>query len=106
LTRLSRWYAFLALTSVIAFLAACGGNGNDSPSELTGLIVDVRGRGGDVSSFTLQTGDQTYEIHMATDVNYGFTPAHLRAHASALFPVRCKVERRRGRLFAVEIVDA
>jgi hypothetical protein len=105
-TKPSRWYAFVALVSVVALLAACGGGGDNDSEELTGLIVDVQGRGNDVRSFTLRTGDRSYEIHLAADVDYGFTPAHLRVHASALFPVRCKVERRRGRLFALEIVDA
>jgi hypothetical protein len=104
-TKPSRWYAFLALVSIVALLVGCGGGGNDSPDELTGVIVDVRGRGNDVSSFTLRTGDESYEIHLDAGVDYGFPPAHLRVHASALFPVRCKVERRRGQLIALEIVD-
>jgi hypothetical protein len=97
--------ASIVLVSIVALLAACGGGGDD-PTELTGLIVDVRGRGNDVTSFTLRSGDRSYEIRLAPDVDYGFQPSHLRVHASALFPVRCKVERRRGAWYALEIVDA
>jgi hypothetical protein len=85
-------------------LAGCGGNGNED-AELVGLIVDVRGRGNDVSSFTLRSGDETYEIRIAPDVDYGFQLGHLRLHESDLLPVLCKLERRDGRLYALEIVD-
>jgi hypothetical protein len=90
---------------VAAVLAGCGGGGDDQ-TELTGLIVDIRGRGNNVRSFTLRSGDETYDIRIAPDVDYGFQLGHLRAHESSLFPVRCKIERRAGRLYALEIVDA
>jgi hypothetical protein len=86
-------------------LAGCGGGADDS-NELTGLIIDVRGRGNDIRSFTLRSGDQTYDIRIAPEVDYGFQLGHLRTHQSSLFPVRCKFERRQGRLYALEIVDA
>jgi hypothetical protein len=102
-TRPRRSYALIALASVVAVLAGCGGGGDSN--ELTGLIVDVRGRGNDVRSFTLRSGDRTYEIRIAPEVDYGFQLGHLRAHQSSFFPVRCKFERRQGRLYALEIVD-
>ena len=107
MTEPSRPFAWIALATIVAVLAACGGGGgNDDSTELTGLIVDIDGRGNDVRSFTLRSGDRSYEIRIASDVDYGFPLAHLRTHASALFPVRCKLERRQGRLYALEIVDA
>jgi hypothetical protein len=104
-TRSRRWYAAVALVLLAAVLAACGGGGDDS-DEVTGLILDVRGRGNDVRSFTLRAGDQTYDIRIAPEVDYGFELSHLRSHEMGLFPVRCKLERRDGRLYALEIVDA
>jgi hypothetical protein len=104
-TRLRRSSALVALASGVAAIAACGGGGNDS-NELTGLIIDVRGRGNDVRSFTLRSGDRTYEIRIAPDVDYGFQLGHLRAHEASFFPVRCRFERRQGRLYALEIADA
>jgi hypothetical protein len=104
-TKLRLLSAAILLASIVALLAGCGGGGSDNPTELTGLIVDIKGRGNDVSSFTLRTGDRSYEILLDPDIDYGFQPAHLRVHASALYPVRCKLERREGRLYALEIVD-
>jgi hypothetical protein len=103
-TRPRRSPALIALASIVAVLAACGGGGDSN--ELTGLIVDVRGRGNEVRSFMLRSGDRTYEIRIAPEVDYGFQLGHLRAHQSSFFPVRCKFERREGRLYALEIVDA
>jgi hypothetical protein len=89
----------------IAALAGCGGGDGES-NELTGLIVDVQGRGDDVRSFTLESGGQEYRIRIAPAVDYGFELSHLRTHQASLYPVRCTLERRDGRLYAVEIVDA
>jgi hypothetical protein len=105
-TRLRTLSGAIVLVSIVAMLVGCGGGGSDDPSELTGLIVDIEGRGNDVTSFTLRTGDRNYEIRIARDVDYGFQLAHLRVHASALYPVRCTIERRQGQLYALSIVDA
>ena len=87
-------------------LAGCGGGGGDeAPNELTGLIVDVQGRGNDVRSFTLQTADDKVELRIAPDVNYGFQLGHLRIHENSLLPVRCTLQRRAGRLYAISIDD-
>jgi hypothetical protein len=86
-------------------MAGCGGGDGES-NELTGLIVDVQGRGDDVRSFTLESGGQEYRIRIAPAVDYGFELSHLRTHQASLYPVRCTLERRDGRLYAVEIVDA
>jgi hypothetical protein len=95
----------VALLSIVAVLAACGG-GDDEPNEVTGLIVEVEGRGNDVRAFTLESGGKEYRIRVAPDVDYGFQLGHLRTHQASLYPVRCTFERRAGRLYAVEIVDA
>jgi hypothetical protein len=97
-------YALVALFSIVAVLAACGGG--DERDEVTGLIVDVQGRGGDVRSFTLESGGKEYRIRVAPDVDYGFQLSHLRTHQASLYPVRCTFERRAGALYALEIVDA
>jgi hypothetical protein len=86
-------------------LVACGGGGDDDENELTGLIVDIRGRGNDIRSFSLRTGDETYDIRIAPGVDYGYPLAHLRAHESSLLPVRCTIELRGGLIYALEIVD-
>jgi hypothetical protein len=99
-----RSYAVIVV-AIALVLAGCGGNGGED-DEVIGLIVDVRGRGNNVSSFLLRSGDRTYEIRIDPDVDYGYQLGHLRVHASSFYPVRCTFERRQGRLYAVEIVDA
>jgi hypothetical protein len=98
-------YALVALLAIAAVLAACGG-GDDERDELLGLIVAVQGRGNDVRSFTLESGGEQYRIRIAPDVDYGFQLGHLRTHEASLYPVRCTLERRAGRLYALEISDA
>jgi hypothetical protein len=100
-----RAFILLGFLAIAAAIAGCGG-GNGEPNELTGLIVDVQGRGNDVRSFTLESGGEEYRIRIPPGVDYGFQLGHLRTHQASLYPVRCRVERRAGRLFAVEIVDA
>jgi hypothetical protein len=98
-------HVLVALLSIVVLLAACGG-GDDEGDELIGLIVDVQGRGNDVRSFTLESGGEEYRIRIAPDVDYGFQLGHLRTHEASLYPVRCTLERRGGRLYALEIADA
>ena len=104
--RFRRRLAPLAAAAVALIPAACGGGGNDDLTQVTGLIVSIQGRGNNVRSFRLRSGDKTYEIRIAPEVDYGFQLGHLRAHESSLYPVRCTVERRGSRLYALEILDA
>jgi hypothetical protein len=98
-------YAVVALLAIAAVLAGCGGGDKES-NELIGLVVDVQGRGNDVSSFTLESGGEEYRIRIAPEVDYGFQLSHLSTHQASLYPVRCTFERRAGRLYALEILDA
>jgi hypothetical protein len=97
----------------IVLVAGCAGAGDEAgstrpvtpPRELTGLIVDIRGQGRDVDSFTLRSDGEEYEIRIARDVDYGFELSHLREHESSSWPVRCTLERRQGALYALAIDD-
>ena len=86
----------------------CGGDdtADRPPSELVGVIVDLDEPGGRVSSFTLRNGGRTYEVFVAADVDYGFDLRHLREHREGGDPVRCRLEDRGGRLYALAIADA
>ena len=93
-------------------LAGCGG-GNEAvatqpdatPTELTGLIVDTKGPGRQVTSFTLESEGEKYDIRIAPEVDYGFDLNHLREHQEGEWPVRCRLERRNGALYALSIGD-
>ena len=103
----------------LALLAgACGGDEAEPaasasvtaeavPDEVTGVLLDVQSEGiGEVTSFTLKEGDETYEIFIADGVDYGFGLGHLNEHLTAGDPVRVPVEVRDGKLYALSIEDA
>jgi hypothetical protein len=95
--------------ALLLVLPACGGSGNAAPppSELTGVITDVREESGTVSEFTLDSIDGIYEIRIADDVDYGFDLRHLYEHEQTREPVRCELEQRAdGETYALQIDDA
>ncbi len=96
----------LAASALAAGAAACGEENRSVPPEAVGLISDVTGDGNTIESFTLETDDQgTLEVFIAEDVDYGFPLGHLREHQASRAPVRCVLEDRDGRAYALEIVD-
>ena len=101
--------AVLAL--LLGILAAsCGGSGEAAappPPEATGLVTEVREEGGKVAGFTLEALSGTYDVRIASDVDYGFDLRHLHDHVSKREPVECRLEQRAdGRVYALRIEDA
>lgn len=69
--------------------------------------MDIEAEGiGDVRSFTVKSGAQTYEILIDPHVDYGFPLGHLNEHRISGDPVRVELVERDGRLYAQSIVDA
>ncbi len=97
--------AVLLLVGALLIGAGCGG-GEPAPSALTGTIVAIDGEGSDIRSFTLRSEGEDYEVFIAPDVGYGFDLAHLHDHETAGDPVRCRLEKRDDRLYALSIDDA
>lgn len=111
----------MAVLCCLALLGlACGGDkeepagaggdtvaAEDAPDEVTGVLLDVESEGvGEVTAFTLKDGDDTYEIFIAEDVDYGFNLGHLSEHLTTGDPVRVPLEVRDGKLYALSIDDA
>lgn len=95
------------LIAATAVTPGCGGGKEaERPSELVGVIVAVEETGGRIRAFTLRAGGEEYEIFIADDVDYGFDLHHLGEHRASGEPVRCKLEERGERLYALEILDA
>ena len=90
---------------LLAALPACGGGGAAAPAEVTGRIVEIVGEGSAVERFTVEGADESYELRIAADVDYGFDLAHLHEHERTGEPVRCDVEERNGVLYALSIDD-
>ena len=101
----------LACIAGIAAAAGCGGRGGgpatETPEPARGKIVSLETGADDaITGFTLRTADeQSLEIAIADDVDYGFDLAHLREHMSTGDPVSCKLEERDGRLYALTVED-
>ena len=85
---------------------ACGGAGDPAPAELVGVIVEIESEKGSILSFTLEANGEDHTIYIAKDIDYGFDLHHLFEHRATGEPVRCVLEARGERLYAVEIVDA
>ena len=99
----------LVSTATFVVLAAgCGAakTRTPPPSELTGLVVEVKGTGSEVRALTLEADGELYEIRIVPEVEYGFDLAHLREHERLRQPVRVRLEERGGRLHALRIDDA
>jgi hypothetical protein len=97
----------LAALALAAGAAGCGDGEQPVPSSAVGVITEIQGEGSAVRSFTLETQDHgTFEVFIAEDVDYGFDLAHLHEHETMGDPVRCTLEEREGRPYALEIVDA
>ena len=110
-------FRIVAVACLIALLvAACGDDdapsgtgGNDgTPGRVTGLITEVEAHmGKHVTAFTLESEDgETYDISIASKVDYGFKLKHLIVHRDKKLPVSVTLEERSGMLYAMSIKDA
>jgi hypothetical protein len=99
--------AFFCALLASAAVSACGGGTEreGTPSELVGVIVGIEGDA-EVHAFTLEADDGRYRIFIADDVDYGFDLRHLHEHRATGDPVRCTLEKRGDRLYALAILDA
>ena len=97
----------LAALALVAGAASCGESRDPVPSTAVGVITAIEREGTEVTSFMLETDDEgTLEVFIAADVDYGFDLAHLHEHETTRDPVRCRLEEREGRAYALEIADA
>lgn len=99
-----------ALAVVLALLCliitACGDD-SPAPNEVTGLIISVtpEDQAEEVESFEVRDGEDTYEISIDPEVDYGFDLFHIREHEMDALPVLVKLDERGGDLYAVTIED-
>jgi hypothetical protein len=102
--------ARLSVVVVAVAAAACGsdsGPDSGSPTEITGVVVDVDSRGlGDVRGFTVRSDGDTYDISIDPDASYGFPLTHLTDHLASAEPVRVELDERGSELVATAIEDA
>lgn len=109
-------FKVIALACLIALLvAACGddeapsnaGGKADTPDQVTGLITEVEAHmGKHVTAFTLESEEgESYDISIASKVDYGFNLKHLIEHRDKKDPVSVTLEERSGTLYALSIDD-
>jgi hypothetical protein len=98
---------------VLLVLAACSSEppaaeptAEPENPRLEGVVLAIESTSlDDVTSFTLKDGDETYEIYIADDVEYGFPLGHLQEHVQQAAPVAVDTEERDGKLYALTIED-
>ena len=94
---------------MLVALAACDSEPAGTEPEdprLEGVVIAIDSESfGDVTSFTLKDDDETYEIYIADDVEYGFPLSHLQEHVQGADPVAVDTEERDGKLYALTIED-
>ena len=108
--------AIVCAVLIALVFAACGddkapsnaGRPAEVPDEVTGLISAIEAhKGKHVIAFTLESdGDETYDISIAADVDYGFNLTHLFEHQNGELPISVTLEERSGTLYALAIEDA
>jgi hypothetical protein len=106
--------ALLFASALLAGLLGSCDNGRASnhsvpevPSEVTGVVVGVDSAGlGDVRSFELKDGNETFRIFIDPSVDYDFEVGHLSEHLAGGEPVSVRIDERDGKLFALTIADA
>lgn len=101
----------MAAFLIVALISAgCGGDGNDgagTPDEITGVILEIDSEGlGEVNSFRVKDGDDTYTVRIDPGREYGFNLGHLHEHLQNAEPVKVELESRGDSLVAVTIEDA
>ncbi len=92
-----------SLVALLLVAVSCGGE--DVPSRVTGVIVDVESEGEAVTGFTLESDDESFEISISEDVDYGFDLNHLNEHMETEEPVDVMLEERDDELVALSIED-
>jgi hypothetical protein len=76
-------------------------------SEVSGPIEAIeRGGGSEIVSFTVRDVDGSVQrVWIDPASSYGFDLEHLEVHRRDDLPVRCRVQTRDGKLYAIEILD-
>ena len=102
-----RGFVVVLLAAAVVFAAGCAGEKEEPPpSQVTGVITKVEGEGSRVTAITVEDDGESYKLFIAAEADYGFDLNHLREHRATGDPVRCRVEERDGRLYALSIEDA
>lgn len=100
----------VAVVAIVAAVLSISGCGKDEPppppSVLRGVITEVTMDGAKVSAFSLEAGEERYEILIDPARDYGFDLTHLNEHRDTGDPVRVRLTQREEGLFAVRIDDA
>jgi hypothetical protein len=106
---MKRSVVLACLAVIVLGAGACGGDEQppaETPGTVTGVIVEIdRESLEEVNGFTLKAGDETYEISIADDVDYGFPLGHLQEHVQTSAPVMVELEERSDGLYALSIED-
>ena len=101
------------LILILTLAASCSGEAAPAadpsgppPGRVTGLIAEVRFDGDEVVSFVLETRDESHDLLIDPEYDYGFNLRHLETHRKQELPVHVEMVLLEGALHAHEILDA
>jgi hypothetical protein len=103
------------LTLVLVLATACGGGNSPAaepsapvspPANVTGLISEVRFEGEEVVGFVVEAREESYDLLIDPEYDYGFNLKHLEKHRVDELPVFVEISVQEGTLYAHEILDA
>jgi hypothetical protein len=93
-----------AASCLVLVLASC--TESDTPSEITGTVVEVDSTGlTEVDSIVVSSDGDRFTILLDENTELDFPPAHLNEHRISGDPVRVEVEESDGTLVATSIGD-
>ena len=93
---------FVLLCSCVS---GCADNSPSPPSEVVGPIATCAGTGPRSRRSPSRATTAASRFWIADDVAYGFDLEHVQEHADSGDPVRCALEERDGRAYALSIAD-
>ncbi|MGH2693025.1 MAG: hypothetical protein ACRDHM_11075 [Actinomycetota bacterium] len=98
---------------ILILATACGGEATPAatsssppPTEVTGLITEVRFEGDEVVAFVVEAREDSYDLSIDPEYDYGFNLRHLEKHRAMKLPVYVELALRDGTLYAHAILDA
>jgi len=101
------------LLLVVVLSASCGSadpaaepSSTPPPTQVIGLITGLEYEGDQLVSMSVESRDDSYDILIDPEFDYGFNLKHLESHRTDELPVAVDIDARDDGLYAVGILDA
>lgn len=102
-----------ALALAVLLLVGCseppmlvGQSPEPPPTQVIGLITELEYEGDQLVSMSIESRDDSHDILIDPEFDYGFNLKHLESHRTDELPVAVDIDARDDGLYAVGILDA